>query len=595
MTPEPVEAPPFVGRGDLLKRFYHEWENFIGKKHTYSGFFLYAIAGMGKTWLLRTFYSLIVATCRQAIWLRILDRGQPPPPLPAPQLELLALIGQRASEPCDPQAHPLQRLNLRDGLAKVGERLGIGHVWHDLLPALEQYDLELQMPTDLLPDQPILICLDGIDLLERYTPAPGGPPLAPGTANLWENLQEHWLRPLMKDEQLPCFVLLAGQGQPSWYSWDLGRLIQPERLEQLRAPEIKQLLRHRGLADNARIVEKLSSGHADLVNQCVYEMKKRLPNIETTLQSEVDISSYKHPDVIHAMLDIDDDQLAILRAIAPARIVHIDNICFLARVAADTAADFLRSANAAGIVYRMIYSHTRRPSFRMRSDVQSAVLRYRLDHDLPTLAVQYTDLAARCRAQVLEDPLRNAQKFIEWLYVCLQFQFLFQGSVQETTRRDWIATFNLLFESTPTDDIIPLIYDDPAVMTLVWSLGYHDQLQRLLSVFDARQITPELYTRLDKFIQQRLPGALSGEDWAILRDLALSDRPFKVKDIQDLLSRTRHNMVTRAAAHDKVTHLAEIYAILKDPVQGYVVDAWLGDYLRHQAEFVSPTNPEGSR
>lgn len=564
MSSAPDEGKLFVGREVLLEILNTEWEAFTANKHTYSGYFLYAIAGMGKTWALRTFYHKVLAAGSQALWLRILDREHPLPPLPHPSPNI-----------ADKDISVRRQLKLREGLAEVGEQLGIGYLWDQLLPELDAYDLEFELPHVVQRHQKVVVCLDGVDLLERYKLGEQSRSALAGGVRLWEDLQEHWLRPVLATQD--CFILLTGQGMPTWQTWETARIIKPVRLEQLNRNEMMALLYEHLLESNVKVVSELSQGHAASVTFLVNEIKNSTSS-PTDLVEPPHTLAYDYDTGAIEQVISNGPEFQTWLTLAPARLLDIGAVRELTGLQANAAKDFLKHANDHKIVERFTY--------RVRPTTHAWLLQQRREADVEALLEQFSKLADYYYSLVNKDVLKNSTLFIEWLHASLQYQFLQRGSVDGPTKDAWKKEFDALFEAVPVELIAAGIRNDTTVMALLAKLNYQEIIRRILSTVDRQEALKEYRAKLDEFIRGRIPGPLSLEDWKLLQGLVREERPIKLKDVQRLLAGMRaQGNVDAVTAREKIRDLAEIYTIKKGD-EGYVVDEWLSVYLK-QYEAIS--------
>lgn len=578
MNSAPDKSNIFVGREDLLKQFLTEWEAFTQRKHTYSGYFLYAIAGMGKTWALRTFYYLVGATGGQAIWLRILDRSDPPP-LPQPLAHIPALIGLLPTPPnADTNPHVQRRLKLRDGLAEVGEQLGMGYLWDGLLPELDTYDLEFELPHNMRANHLVAVCLDGVDLLERNERNEKNRPERIGGVSLWENLQDHWLRPLLSTQR--CFSVLTGQGIPTWKHWDMGSIIKAKRLEQLRRIDVDVLLRNYTLENNTTALYQLSQGHSASITYLIRRVLGEVTPLPDELNKPtIPINVSVAPSSVS---DMSNSNYVALLSLAPARVINIPVIHLLTNLPQGRAiAKFLSNALSLNIIESRTRSTGRdKPDYNIEPEIRTWLLEKRRQTDTEGLVVQYKEIAEYYQKLIAKDPIRYSLSIIEWMHASLQYQFL-QMQISSVIRAEWRKDFETLWQSIPEDAAVALdLQEDLFVRSLLKNLDYEELVVRFWGTVDLECDSEKVRTKLDEFIRDRMPNQLSDENWKLIERLAQLGSPVKLKDVQYILSELRsQNEINAVTAREKIRDLSDIYAI-KKITDGYEVDEWLSMYLR---------------
>ena len=573
----------FFGRRSLLFDYFRHILSFLQNRNRDYFFHIYALTGMGKTWLIwMLFLALREGRLSATCWISFAPTAEQPPfPTPPawlswtlgyqprPPLSALTTRSMALADLCD---HLLRRSGLESGhSAQLGRIAGDVSV-EVILPAGEDAPQH--------PDH-LVVFLDGLDQLEQR--------MHVDAQALWEALQTHLLRPLYLTGKVLFFT--TGQGQLVWRYFELARVVHEQPLPGLTPRDIREMARHYELDPLADEVYMLTHGHPYLAEHLFRQAQDQLAAADAATALSLRAENVPPPVVA----DLDDR----IKRLAPASRRLLPVAALLRSL--DLEALLTATQQVAGLPpLRLAELHGALGDYLAADLVTehgSAPLRYLWRSELaPALAaLSERELDADTRAELHQrfadwyagelkaNPQRYGFLINEWM-----FHSLSALPPDPAARAQWAEQFRWLWWRVGSSRRAQLLFEDAALQAL---LAARDCQQRAAAIIrfvpDQRERRAELYPRiLEHLRQQRIRGGetpLGDEDIALVRELGAYES-FGVAEVREVISKQRSDrssaVVPLSEAMERLERLTTSYVVIHDEqAKGFVVEPWLKQVL----------------
>ncbi|MGQ9926329.1 MAG: hypothetical protein ACUVS4_05605 [Chloroflexaceae bacterium] len=573
----------FFGRRSLLFDYFRHILSFLQNRNRDYFFHIYALTGMGKTWLIwMLFLALREGRLSATCWVSFAPAAEQPP-FPTPPAWLswtlgyqprppLAALTTRSMALADLCNHLLRRSGLESGYREQLERIAGDVPVEVILPAGED---TLQHPDHLV------IFLDGLDQLEQW--------MHGDAQALWEALQTHLLRPLYLTGKVLCFT--TGQGQLVWRYFELARIVHEQSLPGLTPRDIREMARHYELDPLADEVYMITHGHPYLAEHLFHQAQEQLAVADTA--TALPLMAQDIPS--HVVTDLDER----IERLAPASRRLLPVAALLRSL--DLEALLAATQQVAGLPpLRLADLHSALGDYLaadLVTEYGSAPLRYLWRSELaPALAaLSERELDAHAQTELHQcfadwyarEPKTNPQRYgfliNEWM-----FHSLSALPPAPPACAQWAEQFRWLWWRVGSSRRAQLLFEDASLQAL---LAARDCQQRAAAIIrfvpDQRERRAELYPRiLEHLRRQRIRGSetpLDEEDLALLRELGAYES-FGVTEVREVISKQRSErssaVVSLSKAMDRLERLTTSYVVIHDEqAKGFVVEPWLKQVL----------------
>ena len=594
----------FVGRQALLLTYFEEIRRFKQNRNTMFFQNIYAITGMGKTWLIYLLYLALQDNkeCNVA-WLSFAALDEPHA-LPAQPEWLPRVLGylpiKQTATPPSPK---------RTKVAEACESILKQHQCHEdvslISPQLATIEVAFAMsliPSHLLDEHnpaKTVLFIDGVDLLERNANI--------NAPEVWENLQQSLLRPLYLTGNVLCFI--TSQSELQWKYFDLARVAHAARLDQLTSAEIRMLSTAYGLHLIADNIYQLSQGHPD---SATWLLQQEYRNLYATLPA----TTTAPPTLRSKKRAADTRQFnAYLEQLSPTARDLLPVAGLLRYVDVAALMDALQQAPlpALPVVDRAVV--------RAALDQYQALDLVTLTTEGPLRYLWQANLRLAIEAyseKKLQPPyiITLQSVFTDWFYNKLQRA----GWRQRLLLAEWLYHSVEVVAATPTTSVASqrarytewfiqllqlwdYIGDDALAQTLLADAILQERLKRYQLDGAVRIITEyqkhihaqaaEKYTHLLNYLlATRLPqvvvgstaAQLSPKDLVLLGELAKPEG-FNVNDLKQAMERLQAPMIAGkeiswSDTMEQLDRFTGAYVATYDvKLHQFKVDTWLGDFL----------------
>lgn len=575
----------FFGRRPLLYEYFRSIRSFLQNRNKDYFFHIYALTGMGKTWLIwMLFLALREGRLSATCWISFAPADEQPPLATPPDWLSWTLVYQPGAPPAPLTTRSMALNEFCDNLLR---RFGLDGAHSEQLRAIAgNLQVEAILPDDeAAPRRPdrLVLFLDGLDQLEQR--------IGVDAQILWEALQTHLLRPLYLTGRVLCFT--TGQGQLVWRYFELARVVHEQPLPGLTPREIREMARHYHLDPLAGKVHMITQGHPYLAEYYFRQTRQELeaPGAATGA----------YPAVASVPLSPAADLDERLERLAPASRQLLPVAALLRSLDLGALAAATQQVSGLNIPpLRLADLHAALGDYLAADLVAehgSAPLRYLWRAEL---APALTDLAER----ELNDRVRAElhERFADWYAQQLEtnpqrFGFLinewmFHGLSAlppgPAACARWAERFRWLWWRVGSSRRAQLLYEDASLQALLAARDCQQQAAAIIRfVPDQRERRAELYPQiLDHLRRQRIRGGetpLSDEDIALLRDLAALPS-FGVAEVREAIGKRRDNrsseVVTLSEAMERLERLTTSYVVIHDEqARAFVVEPWLKQVL----------------
>lgn len=580
----------FFGRRRLLFDYFRHILGFLQNRNRDYFFHIYALTGMGKTWLIwMLFLALREGRFSATCWISFAPAAdQPPfptPPVwlswtlgyqPRPPLAALTTRSMALADLCD---HLVRRFGLDD--AHIGQ---LGQIAGDV-------SVEVILPADEdAPQHPdrLVVFLDGLDQLEQR--------MHVDAQALWEALQTRLLRPLYLTGKVLCFT--TGQGQLVWRYFELARVVHEQPLPGLTPRDIREMARHYELDPLADEVHMITHGHPYLAEHLFRQTRQQLAAAGAATETHLVVRNVP----TRPLTDLSDriEQLApasrtLLPVAALLRSLDLEALATATQQVTGLTIPPLRLADLHAALGDYLAAD-------LVTEYSGAPLRYLWRSELaPTLA----DLAEReLDAQVRTELHR---RFADWYarqletnsqrYGFLINEWMFHSlsalSLGPSASAQWAEQFRWLWWRVGSSRRAQLLFEDASLQAL---LAARDCQQRAATIIrfvpDQRERRAELYPQILEYLRhQRIRSGetpLTDDDMALVRELAAYES-FGVAEVREVIGKQRGNrpaaVVTLSEAMERLERLTTSYVVIHDEqARGFVVEPWLKQVLMTSRE-----------
>lgn len=574
----------FVGRSAELERLALVLERIHKKVEKYHIYNIWALTGMGKTWLAYEFYQgLREQGVSLGAWLSF-----------EPDTAPLAR-GPRAKgnvgfalEQCW-QGFPLNGLGQEQrSIFHDDAYQGIQVAWETLLP---------HSPRET-GHRPYVLIIDALNILDRRD-------VSESKARLWDDIQSQILMPLVDQRDVPVLVLCISQVPLHWSFWELREECSPWSLDVFSLDDTTELLRKSELESSASTIFAITQGHPASIDYIVTRYLSRVV-LDTIIEPVLPPGSAALPSTLYDKVQEQISKLpayeqGLLRIIGVLRRVEVATIRHLLRALnwGDTRTS--QPIHAALTRYTQAGLLHSSPGYLPFSF--SEPLRRVIETDLQQVEqleyfVAICGLLSRWYLEGLhERPVTNRHYFTEWMYFSLLHLRLLSGFSQTPPHDEWLLQFKECWHLVGDEEVLKRLNDDLAIVGLLVQVGLQQTINQVLAQWNhiERLNYKQLLVRelADYLFNERFPRPLSPDDQAMLRLIAQSfqGRSFTVPQLHKEAAQAVEEQHLRLSAELSLPQIRayvnlfnEIYAIIYHPQErAYVMDPWLQRFLYNAA------------